>query len=61
MIIDVLDLSNMSHALFHTSVVEKTFSGKDVWFDRTDGRTHATVLRPSPSSVVCRLHGMYCG
>lgn len=31
MIIDALDLSNMSHALFHT-VVEKMFSSKDVWF-----------------------------
>ena len=30
-IVDVLDLSNISHALFHT-VVEKTFSSKDIWF-----------------------------
>ena len=30
MIIDALDLSNMSHALFHT-VVEKMFSSKDVF------------------------------
>jgi len=31
MIIDVLDPSNMTHAVFHT-VVEKRFSGKDVWY-----------------------------
>jgi len=30
MIIDVLNLSNMTHAVFHT-VVEKRFSSKDVW------------------------------